>query len=283
LDTIADSNAFKDDNRLLPQHQAALTLLQSLLADPRATEVCWLDLACGRGQMIGQLDQNLSEKARSKLAYYGYDVNQDFARQASKAVTAMRLKSADIKIGELADFSKLYGPEILFDFITMINAVHEINPNKLASIFIHCLTRLSSQGCLFVYDRESLGPLELGAITWTQEEMSSIIRSICQDIGANNYEPDVSRWRHRTTQAWSVSIHRAHLTVDQAILTHNSEYAVERTNATIKSLVLKKLERCRKTLESLTLHGCETEEEEEERGRLLYDFWALSREAEAER
>lgn len=281
LDTIADSNAFRDDSHLLPQHQAALTLLQSLLTEPNAAKICWLDLACGRGQMIIHLDQNLSEKARSKLAYYGYDTNVDFTRQASKAVARMNLKTTDFKVGALVDFST-WIPEICFDFVTIINTIHEINPSQLACILIHSLTRLAPRGCLFVYDMESLDPLELGAITWTQEEMSSIVQSICNDIASNKYEPEVSRWRHRTTQAWSFSIHRAYLNVDHETLIRSTERTIAIASKTVNHLLLQKLERCRKTLESLTMHGCETVEEEKDRQKLLYDFWALNRTVEVE-
>jgi ubiquinone/menaquinone biosynthesis C-methylase UbiE len=47
---------------MLTQHQAALTLLQRLLADPGVSQLNWLDLACGKGQIITHLDENLVDR-----------------------------------------------------------------------------------------------------------------------------------------------------------------------------------------------------------------------------
>ncbi|HYM88819.1 MAG TPA: hypothetical protein VES92_06840, partial [Nitrospiraceae bacterium] len=39
---------------------------------PSTSQVVWLDLACGRGQIIASLSTNLSELARGKIAYWAY-------------------------------------------------------------------------------------------------------------------------------------------------------------------------------------------------------------------
>src|SRR5262249_55342779 len=44
VSSIADSSAIRDATRAFPQHQAAVTLLQSLLADPTREMLRWLDL-----------------------------------------------------------------------------------------------------------------------------------------------------------------------------------------------------------------------------------------------
>ena len=79
---IADSHAVLDEDKLLSQHQAALTLLQHRLADPDVARFSWLDLACGKGQIFSQLESNLSPKLRSKIFYYGYDPNSEEVRRA---------------------------------------------------------------------------------------------------------------------------------------------------------------------------------------------------------
>src|SRR5687767_15127788 len=135
---IGDSNAFRSNDRTLPQHQAALTLLQGLLADPKVTTIDWLDLACGRGQIICCLDENLSVQARRKLRYVGYDVREEYTKETAKTAASLGLNSHHVKVGVLEDFSKVYG-ERLFDFITLTNTVHEVGAAQLATVLVECV------------------------------------------------------------------------------------------------------------------------------------------------
>jgi hypothetical protein len=64
MDALADSKAFRDNDRVLPQHQAALLLLQKMLADPKVLSVKWLDLACGRGQILIGINDGLPPRLR---------------------------------------------------------------------------------------------------------------------------------------------------------------------------------------------------------------------------
>src|SRR5271157_3010579 len=119
MGVIADSNAYLDRDRMLSQHQAALTLLQARLSNPDGSKVRWLDLACGRGQIISALDKNLSVKARSLLEYWGYDIKEQFAKETQRTAESLGLASIDIKIGDLCNINRLYTLETKFDFITL--------------------------------------------------------------------------------------------------------------------------------------------------------------------
>src|SRR5690349_10081573 len=99
---IADSDAIFDPERMLPQHQAALTLLQGMLSNPQLAQVRWLDLACGKGQIIAHLQKNLSQKARAKLQLVGYDIDNHHTRLAERTARLMGLAKCDFGIGELA-------------------------------------------------------------------------------------------------------------------------------------------------------------------------------------
>ena len=101
MTTIADSDAFKDSGRVLPQHQAALTLLQARLSAPRVLRLSWLDLACGRGQIIVSLAENLSRDARAKVEYWAYDLDKEFARETRKAAERLGFASLETTIGDL--------------------------------------------------------------------------------------------------------------------------------------------------------------------------------------
>lgn len=80
---INDSHATEED-RLLAQHQAALTLLQRALLDPKVSNYRWLDLACGRGQIINHLHEILDRSQRQKISYFGYDIKVDYTTITEK-------------------------------------------------------------------------------------------------------------------------------------------------------------------------------------------------------
>jgi SAM-dependent methyltransferase len=261
MTSIADSSAFKDPKRLLPQHQAALTLLQGRLSAPTVPGLSWLDLACGRGQIILSLDSNLSQEARCKIAFWAYDLDAQYARETRRAAEPLGFASLDVIVGELSDFDRILPSDPLFDFITFTNTVHEIEPVRLATLFATCLGRLTDTGTLFIYDMDRISPPELGAVPWNRDDMRHIVHRLLDGLGATAYRPEVGLWNHRTCNGWSVQIERRHLGVSR-------DEAANRMDAAI---------RVTGELETLTTCGAETAEEQSDQERLLQEFWALSR------
>jgi hypothetical protein len=280
LSSIADSDALRDDGRIFPQHQAVVTLLQGWLSDPTIQSFRWLDLACGRGQILTGVRGGLPLAARSKIDYFAYDMRQQYAKDTDHLAAELGFRSHHHDVGYLTDFHKYHPAHRPFDLITLTNTVHEVLPAQLASVLIESIERLSTSGCLFVYDMESVEPPELGAVPWTSGEIARIIESLLASLGVVGYEPAVGQWRHRTCDAWNVQIYRNHLNVSAEALAANRGHAHDRTTATIRQLLSAKLEQCSKALDKLTEYGAETADEQNEKGRLLYEFWALSRATE---
>src|SRR5947209_3275918 len=150
MDSIADSSALRDPDRVWPQHQAALMLLQSQVSDPKVSVVKWLDLACGQGQILMGLDDGFPPAAKSKIRYTGYDLRDDYVKGTEKLATGSGLQSPRGIVGDLADVHKLLSDE-QFDFITITNTVHEIRPSKLAALLVDAILRLNPSGVLFIY------------------------------------------------------------------------------------------------------------------------------------
>jgi hypothetical protein len=274
---LADSSAFKDRERVLPQHQAALTLLQARLSEPGDHHVRWLDLACGRGQIVVSLDRSLSAEARARIEYWAYDVNQNFARETRKTAERLGFASLQTKVGDLSDFDQILPPGALFDFITLTNTVHEIEPVRLANLLARCIGRLSDSGTLFIYDMERIKPQELGALPWIRDDVRRIVRRLLDALGASAYRPEVGLWNHMTSDGWNVQLQRQHLNVSRADAIARLDIAIQATRDEIMQLLTRKLGECRASLETLTLYGAETREEQDDKERLLFEFWALSR------
>ena len=277
MTTIADSNAFKDSERVLPQHQAALTLLQDRLTAPGTSRVAWLDLACGRGQIIASLGANLSELARGKINYCAYDLDAKFARETKQMAEHLGFASFEACVGDLSDFDRLLPANIFYDFITLTNTVHEIEPKRLASLLASCIGRLTDTGTLFIYDMEQIKPPELGALPWSRDDVRRIVHRMLDALGASAYRPEVGLWNHKSCNGWNVQLKRDYLNVSRANAQKRNGAAVADTHDEISQILMRRLTECRNSLETLTMYGPETAEEQDVKERLLFEFWALSR------
>jgi SAM-dependent methyltransferase len=183
MSAIAESDAVHETQKILPQHQSAITLLNVRLHDPTVGAVRWLDIACGKGQIIAQLDDNLSPDHRAKLSYVGYDINSDFIRTAEKLAEGLGLQSVSFLHGDLSNFSKLVPEDRKFDFISCTNTAHEIQRGCFACLFLDALLHLSESGELFIYDMESLTKPELGALPWQSQEIKELINAAFETMG----------------------------------------------------------------------------------------------------
>lgn len=262
---------------MLPQHQAALTLLQARLSTPGTRQVRWLDLACGRGQIIGSLDVTLSADGRAKIEYWGYDLNHDYAKETMRTAEALGFSSWKSDVGDLGNFSRVLPGGVQFDFITLTNTVHEIEPSRLARLLVEALSRLTDSGTLFIYDMERIVPPELGAVPWTRDEVRQLVMGVLDALGAEAYRPELGLWVHRSTNGWNVQLQRDHLGVSRGDLEAKLEVAVAAGATEVKQALGRRLAECRKALETLTLFGAATAEEQDDKQRLLYEFWAVSR------
>ena len=276
MSSIADANAFSDPARVLSQHQAALTLLQHRVSAPGA-RVEWLDLACGKGQIIASIDRVLSEECRSKIAYHAHDLNSEYARETERVAHGRGFKSFKSHVSELENFHRIIPESTAFDFITLINVTHELEPICLPGIFLNAIKRLSENGILYLYDLEQITPPELGAIPWRNVEIKQILNSMLSALGEEEYKPEVPCWPHSTCTAWGVVIDRTHIGLNNKELTDRSEAALEAGGTTIKKLLENKLRDCRSVLDSLAKYGSQTSGEAQDKERLLHELYAVPR------
>jgi len=274
---INDSDAYLNKDRLLAQHQAALSLLQGKLDKPGLTDLIWLDLGCGKGQIIVNLEHNIGDDARTKISYSAFDIIEEHLSITLKKAESLKFKNSNGKIGDISDFPNLFPVGNKYDFITLTNSIHEFSPLLIPDILFESIVRLSSTGLLFVYDMESLPSLELGAITWTREEIHELLKSFFKHFDIQGYSPTPGRWNHSSCFGWNIQLSREYINVTDEELTVKKVLAIELTKQDIVTILKRKLDECEKSLESITKHGAETDEEEKSKQKLLYDFWSLNR------
>lgn len=274
---IKDSDAYLNKERLLAQHQAALSILQGKLDNPKVTEFSWLDLGCGKGQIIINLEYNIGDAARAKIVYSAYDIKDEHLAITTKKAETLKFKSTNGKVGDISDFPSLFPIDGKFDFITLTNSIHEFSPLLIPNILFESLIRLTPTGLLFVYDMESLPTLELGAITWTREEIHELSNSFLKNIGVAEYFPTPGKWHHSSCDGWNLQINREYINISDEDLLKVKDDAIVKTQHQIIDLLRRKMNACEQSLESITKHGAETEDEDKLKQKLLYDFWALIR------
>lgn len=275
--TIHDSDAYLNKDRLLAQHQSALSILQGKLDSPDLIDLHWLDLGCGKGQIIINLEYNIGEVSRTKISYSAFDINDSHISLTTKKAESLKFKNVVGKIGDISDFPNIFPLETKFDFITLTNSIHEFSPLIIPFVLFEAIIRLTPSGLLFVYDMESLPSLELGAVTWSREEIHEILIAFFQHIGETRYCPTPGKWHHSTCYGWNTQITREYIRLTNEELINKRESAIHNTQIKIIEILKRKLHECEKTLESITNHGPETDDEEKSKQKYLYDYWALQR------
>lgn len=273
---IADTSAIMDIGKILPQHQSALTLLNSKLQNPTVDCFLWLDLACGKGQIISQLDVNLSVNQRKKLSYIGYDINVEHTRAAEKLADNLELLDFEFLHGDISSFADIVKSDKKFDFITCTNTAHELSPGAFTTLILNLIRRLTDNGILFIYDMELLVEPELGALPWRNSEIKTLLNSIFDELGtAFTVEPN--GWRHTSCKGWSVTIHREYIDKSNSEIEFKSKAIQDRIKSEIDTIIDKRLTECNHTLHSFCKYGATNYADKVEKELALYEFWALNR------
>jgi ubiquinone/menaquinone biosynthesis C-methylase UbiE len=142
MSSISDCSAVLEKKRLLPQHQAALTLIQEQVVKPNISNFSWLDLCCGKGQIIINLEDNFAENLRQKIEYHIQDINEDYLKVTQKNAEELKFKKVESYTTDIYKFSSVVSAKLKHDFITIINAFHEISPSFLPELIFESLIRV---------------------------------------------------------------------------------------------------------------------------------------------
>lgn len=269
--TIADSDSINIDTILVP-HSNAISLLTHLLNNKKNGNATWLDLACGKGQILNQLGDNLNKYYRSKIDLHLVDLNNESLRCATDIANKLGLNSINEYVSDICKYCTESLGENTFDFITFINTFHEIKPCELASVIIYCLCALKDEGVFYLFDQEELIEKELGAVTWSSVEVSSIINDFFEMCGLE-YRVYANKWNHKAISSWSIQIQKMHILNNKnSLLKEKQALLFELIKETLQS----KTDINKKALLTLTKYGGSTENESENKIQNLFNYWSLN-------
>ena len=275
MNVLNDSSSVCSKERVYSQHQAAMTLLQNRLKKPSVDDFHWIDIACGQGQILTNLENILGADLRKKVTFHAFDVDKDSLKVAIELANSLAFNKVKDKVGQIEDFHPLMG-EHKFDFITLTNSIHEFEPYGIPAVFIDLLSHLRPDGLLYVFDMEQLTSPELGAIAWNRTEITKILCDIFKHLSVKDYVPEASDWPLSSIRAWSVQIDMVHISKGISITTESRAEAIRATKGLIESLLKKKLELCAKTLKALKENRPDSAAEKLIRDNAVFDFWALN-------
>jgi ubiquinone/menaquinone biosynthesis C-methylase UbiE len=268
-----DSHSILDKTRIFPQHQSILSIIQMKLANPNLTSFKWLDVGCGKGQIIEHLEENFSENARRKIILHGYDINYQDLNQMQNSCDQLNLLDKKLKTGEIEDLDRHYNKDEGFSFITISNCLHEFSPRSIAKLLYDVVVRLDQNGILFIYDMETLPDFELGALTWNASDIKEIFQSMFNSMSVERYLPEPGRWKHSRCTAWNINIQKDLLGVDQQELIERETDIVTATEETIKGIIETKYRDAVSRLNALTRHRDEDDELTTDIDEILREFW----------
>lgn len=270
--SIADSDSIGIEKILVP-HSTAISILSYLLSNFEKKEFKWLDLACGKGQILIQLGDNLDGNYRNILNITLVDIDNNALREATKIADDLELKNYSQEVYYLNEYCTQKLKEEEFDFITLINSIHEIKPKEIATVLIKSIIGLKENGFFYLFDQEILPDkeLELGAITWTSFEIVQMFNEFFKQCNFD-YSITSNKWNHSKNTSWSVQINRNKINIDNKTLLDS----IPKMENIIKGMLESKIDIVKKALLSTTNNGEKTELEDGNKIRNLYDFWAMN-------
>lgn len=263
-----------EQGKLFSEHRHTLTLLDTALR-PSTADLRWLDLCCGRGQILNNLNDGLPPEFINRIDYVGYDAEPAIIEDAKNTAAELTLRSSRFFIGDISKFKDFLPPGSEYDFVTCLNTVHEVLPAGLIDILINGILILSPNGSLHVYDLESLSDLELGAIPLQRYEVQEILSEFQRLTDSNNLF--VASFPHSTCSGWSFTITRNQIGFPNPRIQTEEEQIRKALTDKVEDLLQRRLQDCRLRLEAYCKDKKNPREKRGEVTQALNEYWALLR------
>jgi ubiquinone/menaquinone biosynthesis C-methylase UbiE len=173
----------------------------------RSQALKWLDVCCGTGDYLKTFHDIVPDAMeRARVHYTGFDLYALFLTECKRTLEQVQL-SGDTICGQLNHFALLTDPGT-YEFVSMINALHEIPSLIIPSLIIEMIERLSKTGFLLIFDLAALkyGEPELGSTPWTKEDAQAFFEWLVRALGGRRQNV----YRHRNS-AWYTVLHRQDL------------------------------------------------------------------------
>ncbi len=218
----------------------SLVIVKGLLKNHRSRNpqkpFRWLDLCCGRGTILNHFDSALNDFITG-LEYWGVDAEPRHIEACKKIIRKKKLYH-NFKFRNHDVTRVLAQSDGQFNFITLLNVLHEIPPKDLFDVLIAAIDRCKPTGQLLIIDMEELPHLEWKAITWSKDSMTKLFTPFLknkENIGHSKHQAFCASSYHRTVDVAVIEIYKKSLDLNK--LKKNKSALKEQFNTNLKVLL----------------------------------------------
>ena len=172
--------------------------MRCMLENSNKNDWEWLDLACGRGNLIEHCCESFGNDS-NKIHYNGLDKGDRYKNEFDLFVEEKNLRKylAEINfiIADFTSWKKCFHESkgiSEYDWISFINVLHEIDPKEISAILLSMIKLCKKDGFIYFSDLEELVEPEADAITWTLEEIEGIFSLLFNKYTAFRFKRSVS-------------------------------------------------------------------------------------------
>jgi hypothetical protein len=210
----------------------------------------WLDLACGRGNLIEHCQESF-ECDCGKIHYYGIDkcdrYKSEFELFVEEKDIRKNLRSAEFKIVDFTSWKNCFEESkglIRYDWVSFVNVLHEVNPKEISAILLSMIKLCEEDGFLYLCDIEELIEFEADAVIWSLDEIKEIFNILFVDFKSFRF--------NRLVPTFSIIAKRSDLKKDIDVNTLSQANEInKKIQGKFKRLLRKKKQHAQKKAEKI--------------------------------
>ncbi len=207
---MRQKHAYKTQAPLRARHTPALTdefafFLSQQIARSDKKQVTWLDVGCGRGQLLKEACRSLRMDQRCRVAYTGYDCTLDFVEDCNATIESLRIDNSRARQGEFDGMDALFnaGP---FDVISVVELISDLHLHLVPRLVLNIFRLCHSSTVLCFSDLRKLtsSSASPGMLPWSEEEINPFVAAIARLLDGPRLPPTAFVQVHKN--AWSLTL-----------------------------------------------------------------------------
>lgn len=277
---MADDGRFHDggaakEERMLSSHRVVVNELNTLL-DNHGDGFVWLDVGCGRGQVLREIGSVITSVGVGWIEYYGCDAARKYCDEASKQASESGFSAPDIRLKRVEDVREVFG-ELRADFVTIINVLHELTPASLAVTLVDSFSCLGDDGVLHVHDLRRMTEPELGAVCWDLPDLEEGLDPFLKLFHWRDSKCRIQRWGGVEAPDWSLKLERRKLQVDIDELASRREEIISDVNNGLMALLPNKRKKHHNKLNAFLSDPARTPGDRQSAAQAVYEYWTIGK------